>query len=59
MSRWFAWFLTGENSVPTFRVLIAERLEVAEMMANDLAYRNKVKLIGVIIASEEFNRGER
>ena len=55
MTRWFAWFQEGEGIEPSFRVLSAKDLYKAEMVANDLAYRDKVELIGVITASEEFN----
>ena len=58
MTRWFAWF-KGENKVPTFQLLIAETIEVAEMMANDIAARDKIKLIGVIMASKPFNLTEK
>ena len=59
MTRWFAWFQASENSVAYFRVLIADNLNTAEMMATDLATRNKVILIGVIVASEQFNPVEK
>ncbi len=55
MTRWFAWFQAGEGIEPCFRVLLAKDINKAAMMANDLAYRDKVELIGVIVASEEFN----
>ena len=58
MTRWFAWF-KGNGKVPHFRLVLAESLEVAEMMANDLANRDKLKLIGVIVASELFNSPEK
>ncbi len=54
MTRWFVWF-QFKDLPPTFRVVIAEGLEVAEMMANDLAHRDKVRFIGAIVASEQFN----
>ena len=57
MTRWFAWF-KEEDKVPHFRLLIAESLEMAEMIANDLASRDKTKLVGVISASEQFNPRE-
>ena len=57
MTRWFAWF-KREGKVPHFRLLIAESLEMAEMMANDLVSRDKIKLIGIITASEQFNTEE-
>jgi len=59
MTRWFAWFQATKDLVPVFRVLAAESLEVAEMMANDLASRDKVKVIGIIMASEQFNPVEK
>ena len=55
MTRWFAWFQADENSAPYFRVLIADNINTAEMMATDLATRDKVILTGIIIASEQFN----
>jgi len=58
MTRWFAWF-RFKDLHPSFRVVLAESLEVAEMLANDLATRNKVRLIGIIIASEQFNPVEK
>ena len=57
MTRWFAWF-KEEDKVPHFRLLIAESLEMAGMIANDLASRDKTKLVGVISASEQFNPRE-
>ena len=57
MTRWCAWFKT-EDKVPTFVLLIAESIDVAQMIANDLASRDKVKLIGIIRASEQFNQKE-
>ena len=57
MTRWFAWF-KDKDKVPNFRLLIAENIEVAEMMGNDLASRDKIKLVGVISAPEQFNPRE-
>ena len=54
MTRWFAWF-QGERDIAYFRLLIADSLEVAEMMANDLASRDKTKLIGIIVAPGQFD----
>ena len=58
MTRWFAWFQAGEGIEPVFRVLIADNINTAEMMATDLAIRDKVILIGIITASEQFNKEE-
>lgn len=58
MTRWTAWF-EDEGGLPTFRVMIAANMETAEMMANDLASRNKIKVIGIIVASEQFNPKEK
>lgn len=58
MTRWFAWFKEDGKS-PTFKLLLAENIQVAEMMGNELASRNKARLIGVIVASEEFNSVEK
>lgn len=58
MTRWFAWFQKGEGIEPFFRVLDAKDLHKAEMIAGDLAYRDKVELIGIIVASEQFNATE-
>lgn len=53
MTKWFAWF--REEMLATFILLTAIDLNAAVMIAEDLARRNKVTLIGVIIASEQFN----
>lgn len=58
MTRWFVWLKKNEQ-VPHFLLVLAENIEVAEMMGNDLAHRNKEKLIGVIVASEQFNPVEQ
>jgi len=58
MTRWFAWFTEGDK-LPSFKLLLAENIQVAEMMGNDLASRNKTKLIGIIVASEKFNPVEK
>jgi len=51
MTRWFAWF-RFKDLHPSFRVVLAESLEVAEMLANDLATRNKVRLIESLEVAE-------
>ncbi len=55
MTKWFAWFQAGEGVEPSMRLMYAKYIDKAFDVANDLAYRDKVELIGVIIASEEFN----
>lgn len=55
MTKWFAWFQAGEGIEPTMRVMCAKDITKAEEIANDLAYRDKVELVGVIVASEQFN----
>lgn len=55
MTKWFAWFQAAEGVQPVFRLLAAEGLDTAVMIASDLAKRDKVLLIGVIVASEQFN----
>lgn len=59
MTRWFAWYQAGDEGVPFFTVLIAGSLPVAEMMANDVASRDKVIVIGIIRAGEQFNPIEK
>ena len=58
MTRWFTWF-KEEGRAPYFKLVIAETIEVAEMMGNDLASRNKIKVIGVNVASDQFNLTEK
>ncbi len=55
MSRWFAWFQVKEGAEPFFKVLIADNLNTAEMMATDMAGRDKVILVGIIGASAQFS----
>ena len=55
MTKWFAWFQTEQGIEPTMRVMCARDITKAEEIANDLAYRDKVELVGVIVASEQFN----
>ena len=57
MTKWFAWF-QFKDLEPICRVLAAKDLKVATMMAQDLADRDKVELLGVIVASEQFNPPE-
>ena len=59
MTRWFAWYQAGDEGVPYFRVLAAGSLPVAEMMANDIASRDEVIVIGIIGASKQFNPSEK
>ena len=59
MTRWFAWFQVNDRTEASFRVIIADNLNTAEMMATDLATRDKVILIGIIVASEQFNPVEK
>ena len=58
MTRWCIWFHT-EDKVSFFKLVAADNLEVAEMMGNDLASRNKSKVIGIIVACEQFNVVEK
>ena len=59
MTKWFAWYQTEETLPPAFRVIAARDLDIAIMIARELAGRDKVELIGVIIASEQFNTPEK
>lgn len=43
----YAIWLKGRRKLPYFRLISAEGLTVAKMIAQDLAWRNKIALIGV------------
>ncbi len=53
MGKWFAYF-RDNGKLPHFKLVSACDLHTAEMMANELASRNKSKCIGVITAPEIF-----
>lgn len=58
MTKWFAWFQAAKTLPPVFKVIAARDLDTAIMIARELAGRDKVELIGVIVASEQFNPPE-
>ncbi len=57
LTKWFAYYKQGDKR-PYFKLVAAEGLAMAELMAGELAARGKDKLIGVIIAPELYQEGE-
>lgn len=55
MTKWFAYFRDKDKS-PHFKLVAARGLSVAEMMAEELAVRNKSECIGIIVAPLSFNK---
>ena len=61
MTKWFAWFQAVKSSqevegtAPVFRLIAADDLDTAVVIARELAERDKVSFIGVTIAPEKFN----
>lgn len=53
MTKWFAYFKDKGKS-PHFKLVTSKDLPTAEMMAEELAVRNKNECIGVIIAPQTF-----
>ncbi|KKN33638.1 hypothetical protein LCGC14_0801760 [marine sediment metagenome] len=53
MTKWFAYF-RDKSKLPHFKLITAKDLTVAEMMASELAVRNKSECIGVIVAPQLF-----
>ena len=56
MTKWLAYF-KGKEKRPYFRLVAAEGMHTAEMMAGELANRDKIELIGVIIAPKLYQEG--
>ena len=57
LTKWFAYYKQGDKR-PYFRLVAAEGLAVAELMAGELANRDKIELVGIIIAPELYQEGE-
>ena len=53
MTKWFGYFKDGKKVIH-FRLISAADLTTAEVMANELAVRNKSECVGVIIAPDSF-----
>lgn len=53
MTKWFAYF-RDKRKEPHFRLVASRDLGTAEIMAEELAVRDKIKCIGVIVAPELF-----
>lgn len=52
MTKWCAWFQDDKNVEPYSRLLVARDIGIAETIASDLATRDRVELIGIIVAPE-------
>jgi len=55
MTKWFAYY-RDKDKTPHFKLIASENLSIAEMMAEELAVRNKTRCIGVIIAPSIFQK---
>lgn len=49
MTKWFAYY-KDKRKTPYFKLIASKDLPTAEMMAVELAVRNKSECVGIIIA---------
>ncbi len=56
MTKWFAYF--RDKKTPYFKLVAAKDINTAEMMAIELACRDKIECIGVIIAPQIYQGAE-
>lgn len=55
MTKWFAYY-RDKGKTPHFKLIASKDLTTAEMMAGELATRNKSECIGVIVAPQAFQQ---
>lgn len=53
MTKWFAYF-RDKGKEAHFKLIASKALSTAEMMAVELAVRDKMELIGLIVAPQSF-----